>query len=60
MSVTIIIDGSIKCNRKFDFEIQSSRVIETRYNSFGAQVHFTKTVNCTTYDVTLIDNYPRR
>ena len=39
MSVTIIIDGSIKCYRKFGFELQSLRVIEKCYkvSSDGVQ-----------------------
>ena len=32
MTVTIMIDGSIKRNRKFSFKLQSSHVIEKRYN----------------------------
>ena len=31
MTVTIIIDSSVKCNRKFGFKLQSSHVIEKRY-----------------------------
>ena len=33
MTVTIMIDGSVKRNRKFDFKLQSLHVIEKRYNS---------------------------
>ena len=32
MTVTIMIDGSAKCNTKFGFKSQSSHVIEKRYN----------------------------
>ena len=32
MSFTIMIDGSIKRNRQFGFELQSSCVVEKRYN----------------------------
>ena len=32
MTVTTMIDGSVKRNRKFGFELQSSHVIEKRYN----------------------------
>ena len=32
MTVTIMIDGSVKRNRKFGFKFQSSHVIEKRYN----------------------------
>ena len=32
LSVTIMIDGSLKHNRKFGFKLQSSRVIEKRYD----------------------------
>ena len=32
MSVTIMIDGCIKRNRNFGFELQSLHVIEKRYN----------------------------
>ena len=32
MTVTIIIDGSVKRNRKFGLKLQSSHVIEKRYN----------------------------
>ena len=31
MTVTIMIDGSVKSNRKFGFKLQSSHVIEKRY-----------------------------
>ena len=37
MTVTIMIDGSVnmvKPNRKFDFKLQSSHVVENRYNRF--------------------------
>ena len=33
MTVTIMIDGTIKRYRKFGFELQSPRVIEKRYKS---------------------------
>ena len=33
MTVTIMIDGSVKHNRKFDFKLQSSHVIENHYKS---------------------------
>ena len=33
MSVTIMIDGSVKRNRKFGFILQSSHVIELRYKA---------------------------
>ena len=32
MTVTIMIDGSVKRNRKSGFKLQSSHVIEKRYN----------------------------
>ena len=32
MTVTIMIDGSVKRNRKFGLKLQSSHVIEKRYN----------------------------
>ena len=35
MTVTIIIDGSLKRNRKFGFKLQSSHVIENRAQSIG-------------------------
>ena len=34
MSITIMIDSSIKRNRKFGFELQSSRVIEKHYINY--------------------------
>ena len=33
MTVTIMIDGSVKRNRKFGFKLQSSHVIESAINS---------------------------
>ena len=33
MTVTIMIDGSVKRNRKFGFKLYSSHVIEKRYNT---------------------------
>ena len=33
MTITIMIDASIKPNRKFDFKLESLHVIENRYNS---------------------------
>ena len=32
MTIMIMIDGSVKRNREFGFKLQSSRVIEKRYN----------------------------
>ena len=32
VTVTIMIDGSVKRHRKFDFKLQSSHVIENCYN----------------------------
>ena len=34
MAVTIMIDGSVKRNRKFGFKLQSSHVIEKHYNNW--------------------------
>ena len=53
MSVTIVIDGRIKSNRKFGFEIQSSRVIEKRYNS-GLKIFSSPTAH---YDLSLDPTY---
>ena len=36
MTVKIMIDGSVKRNRKFGFKLQSSHVIEKRYNDWKA------------------------
>ena len=36
MSVTIMIDGSVKRNHKYGFVLQSSHVIEKRYKLFCA------------------------
>ena len=34
MTVTIMIDGSVRCNRKFGFKLQSLHVIEKPYNYY--------------------------
>ena len=38
MTVTIMIDGSVKRNRKFGFKLQSSHVIEKRFNIVGRTI----------------------
>ena len=39
MTVTIMIDGSVKRNRKFGFKLWSSHVIEKRYKmNFGVKM----------------------
>ena len=48
MTVTIMIDGSVIRNRKFGFKLQSSQVIEKRYN-----VSFIKLYIEQTYDYVL-------
>ena len=40
MTVTIMIDGSVKRNRKFGFKLQSSHVIEKRYKSSEPMAKF--------------------
>ena len=35
MTVTIMIDGSVKRNRKFGLKLQSSHVIEKRYKTYN-------------------------
>ena len=37
MTVTIMIDGSVKRNRKFGLKLQSSHVIEKRFNQSSRQ-----------------------
>ena len=39
MTVTIMIDGSIKRNRKLSFKLKSSHVIEKRYNLDACDVY---------------------